>query len=72
MESVNYIVNSILPRWTESRKTNVAYTFVVLNKLSWFITYENINCIVVTKRVTVRDIETYRGLEIWLYSYPRH
>jgi hypothetical protein len=68
LESVNYIVNSILPGRTESRKTNVAETFVIFNKLSWFVAYENINCIGVTKGVVVHDIERCAGLEMWLYS----
>jgi len=49
MESVNCTLNSILLRRTESRKTNVAQTFVVVNKLSWFIAYENINLLVLLK-----------------------
>jgi len=68
MESVNYIVNNVLPRRTGSRKTNVAQTFVVFSKWSWFIAYENINCIGVTKGVAVRDMEMNGGMEIWLYT----
>jgi len=68
MKSVNCIVNNILPRRTESRKTNVAQTFVVFNKWSWFIANENINCIGVTKGVAVRDIEMSGRMEMWQYT----
>jgi hypothetical protein len=49
MESVNQTVNSIWPRWTECRKTKIVQTFVALNKLLWFIAYENISCNGATK-----------------------
>ena len=68
MESVKCTLNSILLRRTESRKTNVAQTFVVFSKLSWFMAYENTNRISVTKGVAVHGIEMNGGLEVWLYS----